>query len=94
MFKVFISNYKHIHVRYISHDCIFEDINQLMFFFDILCCLEKFMITKNSVMEVQNLVLNHESRPVKLNPDLYGNFELSIEKSLKSIKLKCMRHQS
>ena len=41
MFKVFVNNYKHIHVRYISHDCIFKDINQLVFFFDILCCWEK-----------------------------------------------------
>ena len=41
MFKVFVNNYKHIYVRYISHDCIFKDINQLVFFFDILCCWEK-----------------------------------------------------
>ena len=34
MFKVFINNYYHIHVRYISHDCNFEDINQLKFSFD------------------------------------------------------------
>ena len=26
---------------YISHDCIFKDINQLMFFSDILRCREK-----------------------------------------------------
>ena len=42
MFKVFINNYyEHIHVRYISHDCNFEDINQLIFFFDFLHCREK-----------------------------------------------------
>ena len=28
-----------------------------------------FMITKNSGVQIQNLVLNHESRPVKSNPD-------------------------
>ena len=26
------------------------------------------MITKNSVMKMQNLVVNHESGPIKLNP--------------------------
>ena len=26
------------------------------------------MITKNSVLKIQNLVVNHESRPVKSNP--------------------------
>ena len=26
------------------------------------------MITKNSVMKIQNLVVNHESRPIKSNP--------------------------
>ena len=36
MFKVFINHYKYIHVKFISHDCTFEEINQLMFFFDIL----------------------------------------------------------
>ena len=40
MFKVFINNYEYIHRRYISHDCNFEDINQLVFFFDFLCCWE------------------------------------------------------
>ena len=28
-------------MRYISHDCNFEDINQLIFLFDFLCCCEK-----------------------------------------------------
>ena len=27
------------------------------------------MITKNLVMKIQNLIVNHESRPVKSNPD-------------------------
>ena len=82
MFKVFISNYKHIHVRYISHDCIFEDINQLMFFFDILRCLEK--VHDNQEFSHGSSKPRPESRPVTLNPDLYGNFELLIEKNLKS----------
>ena len=33
------------------------------------------MITKNSVVKIQNLVLNHKSRPVKSNPvqlDIHG----------------------
>ena len=41
MFKVFINDYKHIHVRHILHDCIFEGINQLLFSLDILRCREK-----------------------------------------------------
>ena len=28
-----------------------------------------FMITKNSVVQIQNLVVNHESRPVKSKVD-------------------------
>ena len=28
------------------------------------------MITKNSVVKIENLVLNHESRPVKSNPGI------------------------
>ena len=31
------------------------------------------MITKNLVVKIQNLVMNHESRPVKLNPVLIGD---------------------
>ena len=30
--------------------------------------MKRLMITKNSVVKFQNLVVNHESRPVKLNP--------------------------
>ena len=30
------------------------------------------MITKNLVMKFQNLVMNHESQPVKSNPDDWG----------------------
>ena len=35
--------------------------------------MKKFMITKNSVREIQNLVANYKSQPVKPNPDLYSN---------------------
>ena len=31
--------------------------------------VKKFVITKNSVVKIQNLVVNHKSRPVKPNPD-------------------------
>ena len=30
--------------------------------------MKKLMITKNSVMKIQNVVVNHESRPVTSNP--------------------------
>ena len=33
--------------------------------------MNKFMATKNPVVGTQNLVLNNESRPVKLNPAIY-----------------------
>ena len=33
---------------------------------------QKLMTTKNSVMKIENLVVNHESRPVKLNPLLFN----------------------
>ena len=33
---------------------------------------QKLMTTKNSVMKIENLVVNHESRPVKLNPLLFS----------------------
>ena len=73
MFKVFINNYyEHIHVRYISHDCNFEDINQLILAISLIfyIVVKRFMITKNSIVEVQNLVVNHESRVVKSNPEI------------------------
>ena len=31
--------------------------------------MKKLMITKNLVVKIQNLTVNHESRPVKSNPD-------------------------
>ena len=36
------------------------------FYFFIV--LKRLVITKNSVVKIQNLVVNHESRPVKSNP--------------------------
>ena len=36
------------------------------------------MITKNSVVKIQNLVVNHESRPVKSNPVGEGGGEGKI----------------
>ena len=68
MFKVFINNYYHIHVRYISHDCNFEDINQLKLSFDFYVVVKRFKKTKNPVVEIQILVLKHESQPVKSYP--------------------------
>ena len=32
--------------------------------------VKRLMITKNSVAKIKNLVVNHESRPVKLNPEI------------------------
>ena len=33
--------------------------------------MKRIIITKNSVVKTQNLVVNHKSRPVKLNSDIY-----------------------
>ena len=30
--------------------------------------MKRLMITKNLVVKIQNLIVNHESQPVKLNP--------------------------
>ena len=61
MFKVFINNYyEHNHVRYISHDCNFEDINQLIFFFDFLRCREK--VHDNKKFSRGNSKTRRESR--------------------------------
>ena len=42
------------------------------------------MITKNSVVKFQNLVMNHESQPVKLNPAQSSNL---LKRLLKIIAL-------
>ena len=31
----------------------------------------KKLLMKNSVVKIQNLFVNHESRPIKLNPVMY-----------------------
>ena len=45
--------------------------------------MERFMITNNSVVEIQKLVVNHESRSVKWNPEEYDfspdSFHFSID---------------
>ena len=43
----------------------------LIFIF-LSCCEKAHMITKNSVVKIKNLVVNHESRPVKSNHDMYN----------------------
>ena len=40
--------------------------------------MKKFMTTKNSVVGIQNLVVNHESRPVKSNPENHNFPDLLI----------------
>ena len=36
------------------------------------------MITKNSVVKIQNLAVHHESRPVKWNPEMVGLLDASL----------------
>ena len=35
---------------------------------DSYLVVKRLMITKNAVVKIQTLIMNHESRPVKLNP--------------------------
>ena len=37
------------------------------------------MITKNSVVKIQNVVANHKSQPIKLNPDGHDIGQNSVE---------------
>ena len=37
--------------------------------------MEKFITTKNSVMKIQNVGVNYESRPVKWNSERYEEFK-------------------
>ena len=37
-----------------------------------LCYSKRLMITKNSVVKFQNLVVNHKSQLVKSNPAFFG----------------------
>ena len=34
----------------------------------MILVVKRLMITKNAVVKIQTLIMNHESRPVKLNP--------------------------
>ena len=33
--------------------------------------MKKLLTAKNSVIKIQNLIMNHESQPVKRNPNFY-----------------------
>ena len=33
--------------------------------------MKKLLMAKNSVIKIQNLIMNHESQPVKRNPNFY-----------------------
>ena len=35
--------------------------------------VKRLMITKNSDVKIQNLVVNHESRPIKSNPEMFSD---------------------
>ena len=44
------------------------DVNPLIFTMSFIFVVKRLMTTKNSVVETQNLAMNHKSRPVKSNP--------------------------
>ena len=41
-----------------------------MIFIFFCLIVKKLMIAKNSVMKIQNLIVNHKSRPSKSNPEI------------------------
>ena len=49
------------------HRCIDNSNDFLSFYFVV----KKLMTMKNSVVKIQNLVVNHESRPASSNPALF-----------------------
>ena len=44
------------------------DVNPLIFTMSFIFVVKRLMTTKNSVLETQNLVMNHKSRSAKSNP--------------------------
>ena len=70
MFTVFRKNYcHHIHVKNTSMIVILKIQINWYFAFIIYVVVKRFMTTKNSVMEIQNLVVNHELQHIMLNPE-------------------------
>ena len=51
-----------------SCDLDFKEVKSI----HIFIVVKRFMVTKSSVMEIQNLVVNHRSRPIKLNTEVRG----------------------
>ena len=49
------------------------------------------MITKNSVVKIQNLAVNHKSRPAKSNPAVLEN--ISYEGLRKMVKVEISLHR-
>ena len=45
--------------------------SQIHWFLILSVIVKKFTVTKSSVVEIQNLVVNPKSRPVKLNSEQY-----------------------
>ena len=54
--------------------------------FYLFIVVKKLMITKNSVVKIQNLAVNHKSRPAKSNPAVLEN--ISYEGLRKMVKVE------
>ena len=61
-----------------QHSSVFKLLRQLLYYLNVTSiynsnefCLvvKRLIITKNSVVKIQNLVMNHELQPIKSNPD-------------------------
>ena len=60
-------------ITFILFKCHRYTVNSIDFSFDLVA--KRLMATKNLVVKNQNLVINHKSRPVKLNPAMLGQTE-------------------
>ena len=60
-----------------QHSSVFKLLRQLLYYLNVtsiynsneFCLVKRLIITKNSVVKIQNLVMNHKLQPIKSNPD-------------------------
>ena len=62
-----------------------------MIFFFLSCC-EKACDNKEFGLKIQNLIVNHKSQPIKLNPELPDIMSISLTfENILSICIICIR---
>ena len=89
MFTVFRKNYcHHIHVENTSMIVILKIQINWYFSFIIYVVVKRFMTTKNLVMEIQNLVVNHELQHIKSNPECNDDDTIKAIRNLNTFKVR------